>query len=428
MSNCRNLTILFCLFGPTSGIVDDAPGAQSDAPIMQRIRAEATRLEKTPTSELFELLGVDGAKDSFGLTDRQISHVRRLDLPVRAILKTALVRGLGDSKPPSEKELAERLSEAGKRARQPLIAHAEAMVLEAVLTSKQASRVRQKLHRRPTRALTGRYGLYRITGCLPVDSMDRFTLEMEQERKGLRNGNTSRLFTLVAAHETLPVRFLREQVRLIDELFRLNVDILSDWQSRNLAAERCPTSDSDAADWYATWDILRNSFIAHSEALVLDGVLTPLQAELFLRIYWQGMGVLALPDPKLAQVLKLSQTQRSLIMEALIRREAINEEALTVGIRGRHDVGTLDEAGRDRGALAREAEQELRAEADSGVWSVLKPAQRKKLEQVLGPPVARLAPAVAEKPHDPTTERKAARGTGRTGAAGYSAPKTQTPN
>ncbi|MFI5454082.1 MAG: hypothetical protein ACHRXM_01385 [Isosphaerales bacterium] len=411
MSNCLNLTMLVCLFGPAPWTVSYAAVAASDAGLLARIRAEATRLENTPASEVFELLGGDQAKDSLGLTEQQISYARRLDKLVRAVLKSALVRGQGESRPPSQTELAERLGEAGKRVRQALIAHAEAMVLEAVLTPKQASRFRQKLRRRPSHLLTGRYGLYRISGCIPVDSMDRFTLEMEQERRALDHGPLSHLFAILADHTKTPVKLSSEQVGLTHQLDRLNRDILSAWQSRNLIADRYPNSDWDAADWFAVWDKLRNSFIAHSEALVLDGVLTPLQAESFLGIYWRSMGPLALSDPKLAQVLKLSQTQRGLILEGLIRWEAIRDEALLFGIRGRTEAGELDARGRDRGRLAVEAERYLLAEADWEVWSVLTPAQLKMLEQVSGIAVRRPAPAEGGRPRAPTTRRRAARST-----------------
>ncbi len=167
-------------------------------------------------------------------------------------------------------------------------------------------------------------------------------------------------------------------------LEELNREILSAWLSRNLRKGSAPSSDLEASAWFVAWDRLRNGFIAHSEAFLLDGILTPAQAESFLMSYWRSMGLLALADPEMALQLKLSRAQRSEIAEGFIDWLSVRDSTTVLGALVETGAGKLDEWGRNVSAVARQEKAITLADADWAILGVLTPWQRRKLNQVIG--------------------------------------------
>jgi len=260
---CFPTAMLWVVSHPADGAVDD---------VLAKARAEASRLERTPASALFDALNSERGKTSLHLSEEQVEFSRRLDEVVRAVLKASLVRGLDAAIPPPSAEVAARLGEAGKQVRQAIVSHAEAMVLESILTPRQASRVRKAYKVMPAAPLVGRYRASRRPAAEVLQSVTELKDVMEHEQRSLSasNGRSSSLFEVVVLFRVPPGRqaegtfsaaeleLLRtlklsiEQIGLANRLDRLNCDVLHAWLSRNLFADISRLEDWEAADWYDT--------------------------------------------------------------------------------------------------------------------------------------------------------------------------------
>jgi len=248
-----------------------------------------------------------------------------------------------------------------------------------------------------------------MTGFMPIESLDQFTDEIEREKHGLDLGQSSYVFALVADHARTPVKLSADQAEISGRLDQLNRDILAAWLSRNLHTDSAPKSDQEAAEWFNAWNRRRNSFIAQSEALLLEGILSAVQAESFLVIHWRNMGPLALADPDLARTLKLSSAQRSEIAEAFITRESIMEQVTVLGSLVETGTGRQDEWGRNVSAVAKEEKVNALAEANWTVWSILTPSQRRKLSELLGADISALQPPAVQTPKNRIVPRRSTR-------------------
>ncbi len=375
----------------------------SDQQLRSRLQAEADRLSNSPASALFGSLTNERGKALFRLTDKQISLTRRLDEWARAMLKEQLLRGLQEPSPPPAEDLARRLGGEAERLREELIGHAEAMVLGVILDPDQARQVQRRVRRRPVPAPVNRYGPYRLTGCQPVETSAQLQSELDQERRVLEHGHTSYLFASLGAQDHSQRRLSASQIQLGGRLDQLSREILLGRLSREAVADRVPEADWDAAAWFDAWDRRRGGFVAHAEALLLRGVLTPKQSEDLLISFWRSMGPLALWDPQLADYLKLTQTQRFLLPERFAKRVFLEEEA--AGLMALLGSKERDQLGREVGQVAREHKQRLLAEADWAVLEILTPAQLKRLNRVMGIDFHAPQPYPGDRSPRPNTER-----------------------
>jgi hypothetical protein len=135
---------------------------------------------------------------------------------------------------------------------------------------------------------------------------------------------------------------------------------------------------------------LRAEVVSRFEAIALEVVLTPQQAEAAKRLLWHKVGVWALTDPELVRRLGLSKAQRDRISTQLHERASVkfdaDEETRRVwnSVSEEHRTGKIDdfewtsrhdEAG--RACLA------VMARYDERAWSILHAEQRRKLDEMM---------------------------------------------
>jgi hypothetical protein len=276
--------------------------------------------------------------------------------------------------------------------------------LEGILTHNQVRRLRVAIGRGASRALGGRYRFTRAPSSKAIATVSDLDGNLNREREILSaNGGTSALFQSLVVYRDAPdvqpqgkfstaqielrkaMRPTPVQIDLGDRLDRLNRDILLARLARDRVADDAPSLDWEAANWLDAWYRARDSFVAHAETLLLQGILTPFQAEALLASYWRQIGPEALADPELASRLGLSRGQRSSLDEQLVVRQSIYDEEVLNLICLMNTEGKRDALGRDLSVLAREAKPLVEAEADSTVWSVLTRSQLKELQRILGP-------------------------------------------
>ncbi len=367
--------------------------------LVARIQAEATRLTKGPISDVFAALTGDVGTAPLRLTKKQVEFSRRLDEIVKAVLKSRLLRGLNSEPRPPADELAARLDDSGKRDRQAVIAHADAMVLEGILRSDQARVLRNEIRRKPTPMIPGRYRFTRNPSSAVIHSVG----ELKAAVKEVQNlytgagGMSSHLFRaaiiqIVAADKPTKeqiqlgknLKLSRDELDLATRLNRLNCEILVYSLSQQFARSEAQLPDDGAADWFDARIRLADSFVAHAESLLLRAILSPSQAEALLACHWRTFGPVALTDPDLASLLHLARSQRDMLVEQMNERRIIYEETVAHLSGLMEFQGQKDRFGRDIGLLAAEEKARTSSEADWLVWSVLTPAQLRKLDQIIG--------------------------------------------
>jgi hypothetical protein len=413
MNGYRRLVVLSFYFALALPAAGQPPAAESSDGLIAKIQAEAATLTKGPVSGVFDTLTSDVGKASLRLTKEQLEFSRRLEELVRAILKAGLIRGLDTRPLPSATELATRLDEVNKRHRQAVIPHAEAMALEGILSADQASPLRKATGRRRTGTLSGRYGPSRQPCSQVIHSvaeLEELGVKQEQALLTGPGGMSSEFFQEVVVYRDIGGKFSTEQgqlekilklsgeqLDLASRLNRLNCDILTEWFSRRLRADKARLADEQAADWFDATSLLRDSFVAHAETLLLRGILSPSQADALLAFDWRHAGPSALADPELASRLNLSRTQRAALVEQLNNRRLIHDEIVVNLSQLMEFHGKNDELGRDIGVAAGEEKQRVVAEADSLVWSVLTPSQLRKLNQILRSDIRPQKPPASQK-------------------------------
>jgi len=421
MKSHSRFVVSFCLTALIVTFVKSSAAEVAYADLVVRVRADAARVAKTPASNVFYMLTSKDGCASLGLTEDQRDLSRRLEILVRDALVALLLRGLDDKTRPAEEELARRLGEVCKRDRREVVSNAEAIVLEVILTPRQASRARKAYKVKPAAPLVGRYRASRRPAAEVLQSVTELKDVVEHEQRSLRGsiGGSSSLFDVVVNFRVPPgkqsvgtpstaelglwktLKLSIEQTGLANRLDRLNCDVLHAWLSRNLVADLSRLEDWEAADWYDTRARQRESFIAHSETIVLQGLLSPSQAKTLLAHVWRYMGPSALADPELAAHLNLTRAQRSTVVEQLETCRSIREEIIQHLIGLMEFRGKKDEFGRDIAEVARQEKQRVQAEADWMVWSVLTRSQRNELSRILGVNIREPQPALGPGPDAP---------------------------
>jgi hypothetical protein len=310
-----------------------------------------------------------------------------------------LLRGLDSEPRPSTKELAARLGDSGKRDREAIIAHAESMALEGVLRSDQARVLRQRAGRKATSMLPGRHRFTRNPSSEVIHSVGDLKAAVKEVQSlytgpgGVSSDFLQAAVIQIAEGDTPTkeqlqlgknLRLSQDQLELVARLNRLSCEVVVYRLSQEFARSDRQLSDDGAADWFDAKIRLVDSFVAHAESLLLQAILSPAQTEALLAYHWRALGPVALTDPELASRLGLASTQRAMLVEQMNERRIIYDETV-VHLSGLMESrGEKDQFGRDIGLLAADERARTKSEADWLVWSVLTPAQLRKLDQIVG--------------------------------------------
>ena len=384
-----------------------APAVASDA--ADRLRERASRLDAEGASPALRFLASTGRHAPPGWTRDQAAAAAGLDGLARDALKIWLLRGLDGEAGPSPRELADRLGEGGEKARRLVVGHLQAIAIEAIFTPAQA-KVWHPEGFEPAAPMPGRYGVTRrdpppadVAGCMEL-------LRSRAEYSPGARGASSVLLGQV--RQPAPARGAKgpspAQLDLIGRLDRLVGELRSDWYLRDVQR---PTRPEDRIT-PAPPALLERlgpgsdrriaSVVAHAEAVALEVVLDPDQADRARGVFWSGRGIEALLDPDLTARLGMSKRQRDEVAERLARRRGLTSEVddrliLNGGWdfspfpKGHPERALRDAADRQ---MLREAASVLKG-ADAYVIEKLTPAQWRKLVSILGTPRGVEAPATA---------------------------------
>jgi hypothetical protein len=420
--------VIACLAWMPSEDPQAAPrsvGAQSRPPdeIASKLGKEVARLETCFVSEFFAALSKsEGAGDPAGISREQAAVIRGLDEVARDALRSWSARGLEKGGTPASPEQFERM-------KQSVVAHAEAVVLEAVLTADQAKHWRGRISRPGIPPLTGRYPTipYNYNDERPLQTLGDFdaTIRSKATYLSWEHGSASDLFAILLGVGTEPIAGLSapqadlkankgpipglssRELKLLQRLERVACDAQRLWLLRCLdkvppqgdLRQQLPTrameqrlSDSGKR--------LCASIVAHAEAIALEAVLNPDQAETAKRRLWIRTGLYALLDPDLGRLLRITSAQREEIATRL--------EARTVLFHNRQGVLGNDFAKLSQASLAgqiteaqwKASEKQLverfddqMGEYDEPIWEVLSTAQIRVLNGILGRPAPSRPPA-----------------------------------
>jgi len=395
----------------------------SPAALVIKIKNEAAKVESAKLSRLFTAVASPEIQKELGLDRKQIDLARQLEQMTREIIKDWLLRGLDTNPPPLPAVLTERLSERGDRLRARLVAHAEAIVLQAILTEEQARRYCRATGRKPEPLLAGRFGPpgpSEVGPNLPVSEDVRALQSAGYTCKrggpvllillgwpGMREaypngvGHLDALSQRMARLRMPKVELPKQQADLIARIDELTLGIWRAWLTRDLDTVPLPPQRV-LAERLASREPLRESLFGHTEAIVLEGVATPDQADRCLRIFWQMSGMNALLDPGLASRLRLSRSQREELLLLFQTKERVAADDANAS----RPPGAVDARLPEVKAWFAQAARVARShqdEIDALIWEVLTTSQARALERILdGPKQPPRRPAgKAKKPSRP---------------------------
>jgi len=365
--------------------------------VVAEIRSELHQLETGHVSDFFAALcKPDDARNPARLSREQAELIRRLDDVGRDAVRIWLTRLLKQGTPSLTADQVERF-------RAGIIAHAEAVAREAILTPAQARRWRAVVTLPAERPLVGRYPLFAetVSDNLPPDNLRRARNEIHCEAVYLsRQGDpaASELFTsvLTGGKDAIP-RLTAEQSGLIQRLEKLARDAQREWLLRGISKEQPPKELWNEPPTREMIDRVsdrgkqhRASVVAHAEAIALAAVLEPEQAEASKRLTWGRTGVFALFDPELAARLGLSRAQREEIATQLEGRAVVWYQAHDSLADRLHEAGEAERSGQISGAERLQLDDRLRkafdgemAQHEQSVWEVLRASQLTALKRIL---------------------------------------------
>ncbi len=177
-----------------------AEDARSDE-LAAELRAMAPRAQTRAGSVFVELLGAGGASPPVMLPKEEKALVSRLDALTVAIIRVWITRGLDGKTLPRSSVLAERVAWSAA-VRASIEAHAEAIVLEGILTAEQAEQSLTFMWR-----LWGLSALSdpRLAFRLRLSQAQRDELRLALENKGtFLNDGRSEVLHAIAAVESMP--------------------------------------------------------------------------------------------------------------------------------------------------------------------------------------------------------------------------------
>ncbi|MHC5539470.1 hypothetical protein ACYOEI_14730 [Singulisphaera rosea] len=340
--------IAWIVFG-SSTLAQDVSASRSLSSVTSKLRAEAKKTTEAELSKLFTWLEDVKNQEHIGLSKSQVELIRQFKTLTRDIIRAWLLRDLDAKTAPAASILEERLSERGVRLRARLAAHAEAIVLEGILTPRQAERSRRATSRKAEPLLFGHYGLQPM----PVDLSERTLTELVDELRvmGTEWGRAGQFIEVVLgradfreafpggiehldpirrilARKYMPkVELLEAQRVLAERIDTLTLSVLRAWATRDLDQTPLPPR-AILAERLAWTERFRDSLFTHAEAITLLGILTQSQADRGLSVIWEGLGPRALFDPSLVSRLRITKSQQEYALHLLDEREAVLREIM----------------------------------------------------------------------------------------------------
>jgi hypothetical protein len=382
---------------------DSRPQADSAGVLAAKLRRAAKNAENAELSKLFTLISDPQRRAAIGLSGRQVELGGRLEKLTGETIKLWLLQGLDSNPAPAPGVLAARLSDGGERLRGRIIAHAEGIMLEGVLTPKQRQECTKWIGPRPQRPPVGRFGSAPVPRPQEDISTDELLAAVQYYAdQNLRAGEVfgallgsamyKALFPngtegekgsrLELARSYMPkVALSKSQTDLITTLERVAIDSYRLRMTDGLEALPKPPRDVLFARVLGHVR-LRDGIFGHAEVIALEGVLTADQADLCLASVWKEMGVTALLDPALANRLRLTRAQHEELLFLLAGKGKISDEQTTamepfVGFAAsRPDLQQLCEQ------IADDARKNM-GEIDGMIWDVLTPTQARALSRIL---------------------------------------------
>jgi hypothetical protein len=274
--------------------------------------------------------------------------------------------------------LAERLSEQGSRFRDHLVAHAESIALEGILTPGQAFLWRKTAGRKADPLIPARSGpvpARRIENEEPIAD-----LVAELQCSVPLYPRAGSVFSAALGLGIRPpsLALPQEQEKLVRRLDELTVKVIRAWLTRGLNEDPLPRW-SILAERVVWCDRVVGSLCTHAELIALDGILTQEVAERTLAIQWKSRGLLALHDPVLASRLGLSRTQREDLSDLLEKKAKLPEEerAAIVSVKA-----NMPDGERQAARVSQEFENRIN-ETDDEIWNVLTASQARVLQRIL---------------------------------------------
>ena len=345
------------------------------------VKARASSFTLQKYSKLFADLAEPEVAKKLAISPEQSALIRRVDELTRDAFRAWLERDLETVPPPAATDLEGRLSDRGDHLRSRLLVHAEAIVLEAVLDGEQARRWRSRARQRAATLFRGRFPNWyppALVGNEPfADLVDRLR---DHAKVNSQPGFVS--WALVGDATVRPrLNVPDEQRALIRRVDEVTGAAIRMWLKRGLEGQKLPKW-SVLAERYLSSRKVTDSIKAHAEAIMLEAVLTPEQADQALEAVWKLNGLLALLDPALAGRLRLSVTQRQEVDELLREKYDFQGELSKLG-----DVGVALERmpeGEARQQLTQRAIAERHNMMDAAIWNVLTASQTRELERILG--------------------------------------------
>ena len=407
-----------------------AAETQSVAELAPRLRLAAGRLDSGFASPLFEdLCERRGDVSAVGLSKDQLGLILEMDASARTILRHWLCRPRPKGSPPLQVEDLDR-------AKAFVIGHMEAILLECVLTPRQAAEHR-KLASKPI--MPPREGRYTL---IPEGEEDPPPMDMgigfavihnlildqdSSKRDGCGCSDTFRLILGVDRMRkwgALP-DLAGEQKALHKRLNAIACDAQKQWLQRSIAwydADHrmppeqwsLPPTPAMTSRLSESGQRLRASVVSHAEEILLDAVLDPSQRTELKRRLWIDRGVRALLDPELSAILRLAKWQREAIRVKLEERTAFwtwasthhaSDESMEffrrINARG-HITTPEEDVLKRRFWKANERNyEELLANFDAPIWDILSTAQSRTLAKILRKPIP--------KKEDEKTKKKSSR-------------------
>jgi hypothetical protein len=311
-----------------------------------------------------------------------------LDEVTRTILRSWLLRGPDEAHP---RDPAERLTDQEALRQREIVAHAEAMALQGVLTTSQASKLRSKLSQRqtsPTETTSNQPAKRKLPsrkqsarGTLTQEEITQLKTAIESEARVLRftQDHSSNYFaSLTGKPSAQALGLSTEQSQMLNRLDQLTREIIQDWLLRGLDAAAPPP---DLADRLSTQGTRRrDQIIYHAERVARLGILTPTQLGLANQRYWRSLGYMALQDPEVSARLQPSPEQREAIADRIANKTRVQVTSdSTLGLLRSKVTGADAQIGRA-------ADLEIRrriGDAETLIWEVLDPIQLDTLQKLL---------------------------------------------
>ncbi len=382
------------------------PGLRgSPSAIVLKLRREAAKMATAGLSELFSALSDKEIRAELKLSEEQADLAGRLETLTRDVIKAWLLRDLDATPAPPPDVLENRLSDRGDRLRARIVAHAEAMVIEAILAPHQRRILSAATGRKAAPLLGYRFGPPAIWTVDPKLGVRELTWQLQEMERTSGEHTSGPIFLAILGvprfREFLdpvtgeipqkladiarpympPASLSKDEYSLATRLDSLIAGAFRAWLGRDLDKTPLPTQ-ANLRQRLMEHGWLEHSLWAHAELIALEGILTPEQADRCLNSVWKELGLRALLDPALAARLRLSKSQRDEIILLLENKQVIwdkqteAQEPLAGLVVSRPDLMIVAEQ------IARAADN-ARGGVDEEIWDTLTPAQARVLRQIM---------------------------------------------